>query len=636
MASNVSQAFSNSKEQFRDGDGDEEDAEGILDPRVKGELDRLNSSTAEINCLEQDLEELRAAFRQTLTESAYVLKSQAAFLGNCVKQARPYYDAVRKAKQSQIETQTAALKYERACSAHQAAKKVLAIAEQKLVSTSKEHKVLEPSWQEMLNQAVLKVMESDKERALSEKEHLATARTFSAAGSKVTELRTKLKSAINKSRPYFDLKMKYDQILQAHKRQVEITQESLQAAKKKYSLALKNLEGISEEIHEMRRSRDSLDTILTEREEGVGAESPVGDLSFDAVRPETELPLKKMAGSLLNNHTYGFKIALVSSSRREGQESKGHAVGYPVGERDGDPEGCSSLDEQQPSIQLSKHWELAGKSGNDSEAFMCQGQNSLALLEDQTCPVTVKAESVEVLAESCSRESGLDPLCQGEKAVVHVSRSEVMEEGATQGSYSPDGKEQEQFTKVALAESDMLCSTDKYLVEGEELTSMTDNDGKLDQVDESAIQGSVSEQASDTSSQGQKSENEAVNEKDAYQLSTDKEEMRNRIDNEERSEHVSETATKSITEAASVKNSEEEKIREDANGKQVLNQHLMDRENTSTVTDNNDKSDHLDETAIRESVAEAAFDASSDERKDTSEAVNENVTSHYSTDSAEI
>ena len=43
-------------------------------------------------------------------------------------------------------------------------------------------------------------MEADKERALSEREHLHTARAFSEAGNKVSELRTKLKSAINKSR----------------------------------------------------------------------------------------------------------------------------------------------------------------------------------------------------------------------------------------------------------------------------------------------------------------------------------------------------------------------------------------------------------------------------------------------------
>ena len=43
-------------------------------------------------------------------------------------------------------------------------------------------------------------MESDKERALSEKEHLETAQAFSEAGRKVTELKSKLNSAINKSR----------------------------------------------------------------------------------------------------------------------------------------------------------------------------------------------------------------------------------------------------------------------------------------------------------------------------------------------------------------------------------------------------------------------------------------------------
>ena len=106
MAASVGQDFSRSKEQLTDGegDGDEDDDEEILDPRVKvekgyrtdnnswsfrikklglllqwrgvryifafwiafiiesifftiqGELDRLNSSTAEINRLEQDLE----------------------------------------------------------------------------------------------------------------------------------------------------------------------------------------------------------------------------------------------------------------------------------------------------------------------------------------------------------------------------------------------------------------------------------------------------------------------------------------------------------------------------------------------------------------------------------------------------
>lgn len=425
----ASKIVSDSKQQFRAGDGDEEeeeDSEETLDPRVKGELDRLNSSTAEINRLEQDLEDLQATFRQTLTESAYILKSQATFLGKCINQARPYYDAVRKAKQSQIETQKAALKYERACSAHQAAKKMLTIAEQRLVSTSKEHKVLDPTWQEMLNQAVLKVMESDKERALSEREHLETARAFSQAGSQVTELRTKLKSAISKSRPYFDLKMKYDQILEAHKKQVEITQEGLQEAKQKYSLALKNLEGISEEIHEMRKSRDSLDTILHEREEGVGAESPVGDLSRDAIRPGTDFNFKELDGRVeqQNKPCYGFKIALVSASSQAqaGKVSFDEVEsGMPVGERDGDPEGCSSVDEQQLD-EATRHQleDISKREESKADSVNYQGENnsanlnnSMEAIDSQGAPLVDEKDQQHISPQATDPESCIaeDEMC---------------------------------------------------------------------------------------------------------------------------------------------------------------------------------------------------------------------------------
>ncbi|EDO45811.1 predicted protein, partial [Nematostella vectensis] len=131
--------------------------EESLDPRVKGELERLNSATTEINCLEKALEEMHALFRQTLTESAFVLKSHANRYGKFINQSRPYYEALERSKKAQIATQKAALKYERACCTHQAAKETVARAEEKLVSTSKEHKVLDPTWQDMLNKAVMKV-----------------------------------------------------------------------------------------------------------------------------------------------------------------------------------------------------------------------------------------------------------------------------------------------------------------------------------------------------------------------------------------------------------------------------------------------------------------------------------------------
>lgn len=41
---------------------------------------------------------MHAVFRQTLTESAFVLKTQANILGKCVKKARPYYEKLGHAK----------------------------------------------------------------------------------------------------------------------------------------------------------------------------------------------------------------------------------------------------------------------------------------------------------------------------------------------------------------------------------------------------------------------------------------------------------------------------------------------------------------------------------------------------------
>lgn len=177
---------------------------------------------------------------------------------------------------------------------------------------------------------------------------------------------------------------------QAHKKQVEITQEGLQQAKQKYSLALKNLEGISEEIHEMRKSRDSLDTILHEREEGVGAESPVGDLSRDGIRPEREFNFKELGGRSYQQKErpcYGFKIALVSASS-QAQTSKVVAFdqaesGMPVGERDGDPEGCSSVDEQQLGV-ATRHQDLSKREESELDPVICQGENNSATLHDNT------------------------------------------------------------------------------------------------------------------------------------------------------------------------------------------------------------------------------------------------------------
>jgi SH3-domain binding protein 5 len=89
-----------------------------------------------------------------------------------------------------------------------------------------------------------------------------------------------LKSAIQKSRSYFEQKEEFQNKLMAQKQRVEALQLQVAQAKHNYSETLKSLESISEQIHEKRAA-------LRPREPGVGAEknsSPPPSLHFDLDR----------------------------------------------------------------------------------------------------------------------------------------------------------------------------------------------------------------------------------------------------------------------------------------------------------------------------------------------------------------
>ncbi len=76
------------------------------------------------------------------------------------------------------------------------------------------------------------------------------------------------------SRPYFDTKAKFNQVLDDQKRQVELIQETIAMTKSGYADSLKQLEKISDEIHERREREQRLLQELGARGQGVGAESP--------------------------------------------------------------------------------------------------------------------------------------------------------------------------------------------------------------------------------------------------------------------------------------------------------------------------------------------------------------------------
>ncbi|XP_022178335.1 SH3 domain-binding protein 5 homolog [Myzus persicae] len=246
--------------------------EDSLDPRIQLELEKLNSSTDNINKLEIELDEANTTFRMLMAEASRRLKVRARKLGSCIDKARPFYDALNMSKHSQQQCQIAAVKYQRANEIHQAAKETVALAEARFLSKQHEWK-FDSAWQEMLNNAILKVTEAENQKTESGREHQRKAALYQAAEQKVQMLEQKFKRSIIKSRPYFEEKYLCEGQLAAQKDTIIQIRYAVQRAKQEYSACLHRLEQISEEIHVQRQNNKLMECSLQgPREPGVGAE----------------------------------------------------------------------------------------------------------------------------------------------------------------------------------------------------------------------------------------------------------------------------------------------------------------------------------------------------------------------------
>lgn len=88
--------------------------DNVLDPRIQIELEKLNTTTDDINKLELEYDEANTTFRMLLGESTRRLKLLSKKLGGCIDRARPYYEALDIAKGAQQECQKAAVQFQRA------------------------------------------------------------------------------------------------------------------------------------------------------------------------------------------------------------------------------------------------------------------------------------------------------------------------------------------------------------------------------------------------------------------------------------------------------------------------------------------------------------------------------------------
>lgn len=212
----------------------------------------------------------RNAFKQLQTESTKRLAEVADKIGhNCIHKARCYYDALKISYQARMECQSQAQLFQRASEHHLAAKETVALAESRFMSHQNEWN-FDQAWQDMLNHATIRVMDADNRKAECGREHHKKALVFYQTEIQVQELEEKYKRCISKSKSYFELRAQYDQMLATQKERVECLEKAVKEVKQSYSTSLKNLENISNQIHQQRVLANG------PREPGVGAEQVTG------------------------------------------------------------------------------------------------------------------------------------------------------------------------------------------------------------------------------------------------------------------------------------------------------------------------------------------------------------------------
>lgn len=259
-----------------------------VDPRIQGELEALNNATDEINRLETEVDVANASFRNTLSESSQQLKILAKKVGKSIEKARPYYEAREVALKAHREAQEAAIKYQRANGIHRAAKETIFVAEQRLLNMA-DKREFDTAWQQMINHATQKLNEAEFAKIVNEREHMTKSAIFVEAEHRLQKLEKDLRAAINKSRPYFEKKELFDNLLWRQKRSLQEKCGKVQAAKRRYADALNNLEQISEEIHEQRLARKL-------REPGVGADE-IEEVELPSPSHDEILAMKERAKS---------------------------------------------------------------------------------------------------------------------------------------------------------------------------------------------------------------------------------------------------------------------------------------------------------------------------------------------------
>uniref|UniRef100_A0A1I7Y3C7 SH3 domain-binding protein 5-like n=1 Tax=Steinernema glaseri TaxID=37863 RepID=A0A1I7Y3C7_9BILA len=216
--------------------------------RVHEELEKLNIATDVINKLELQLDESRAHFRNIQSSWSQRLKELTKKYGSAIEKGRPYYEAKLLERKIREDAQKAAIRFEKATSMLAVAKQQVNLSEESL----NRDKTPTTDCLEVLNYHIQKVKEADEEVCRAEVEHRDVSAKMMEIRHRIAQMEKDNGKAIKKSRHYFEQRIEFTRVLEHQKALIQRLEAEVKQKKCDYTTSLRNLEQISESIHEER------------------------------------------------------------------------------------------------------------------------------------------------------------------------------------------------------------------------------------------------------------------------------------------------------------------------------------------------------------------------------------------------
>ncbi|PAV80726.1 hypothetical protein WR25_03320 [Diploscapter pachys] len=223
-----------------------------LDPKhmnmVHEELEKLNIATEVINKLEVQLDSARINFREIQGTWSERLKELSKKYNSAIQKARPYYEAKAQERKLRDESQRAAERFERATSLLGVAKQQVNLTQDSLSRQT----AVPPECYEVLNHHTRRVSEAEQERKAAEEEHRTITEKMHELSETIKKMEKDNRASIKKSRNYFEQRLEFTRVLEKQKELILRLESEVRQKKSDYNTSLRNLERISDSIHEQR------------------------------------------------------------------------------------------------------------------------------------------------------------------------------------------------------------------------------------------------------------------------------------------------------------------------------------------------------------------------------------------------